>query len=237
MHIDRFHRVPTCQMDAVEVLGEFDEVPVAFLITDPTEIALALPVHSERATANVGDALITAPQVLDETDVNLLATTQIVFSNPPTTYQINGAGPLLPYTSGNDIDVNGWRVQISGAPEAGDTFTVQSNAGGPGDNGNGLLLSAEQFRPMMVGGTATFQETYGLLVGEVGATTQRAQVSSTALAAVAENALASRDALSGVNLDEEAANLLRYQQAFQAAAQVIRVADEVFQSLINAARG
>jgi flagellar hook-associated protein 1 FlgK len=162
---------------------------------------------------------------------------QLVFNDPPTTYQVNGAGPLIPYTAGADIDLNGWRVQITGAPLAGDTCTVSSNAGGMGDNSNGLSLSAMQFQPLMSGGTATYQETYGVLVGEVGAASQQARISRDALGALSENAQAARDALSGVNLDEEAANLLRYQQAFQAAARVISAADAVFQSLIEAARG
>ena len=205
--------------------------------TDPAELALALPIRTQSEIANLSEASISAGEILDVTNPALLNTTQIVFNDPPTTYQINGAGPILPFTSGVDIDVNGWRVQISGAPIAGDVFTVESNAGGIGDNGNGLLLSQLQFASILEGATASFQETYGILVGEVGSTLQQARVSRDALNSLAENAQAVRDELSGVNLDEEAADLLRYQQAYQAAAQVIRAADEVFQALIAAARG
>ena len=69
------------------------------------------------------------------------------------------------------------------------------------------------------------------------AAAQQAQISSKALGVLSENASAARDALAGVNLEEEAANLLRFQQAFQAAAQIIKAADTVFQALIAAARG
>ncbi|MGE0484866.1 MAG: flagellar hook-associated protein FlgK [Gammaproteobacteria bacterium] len=206
-------------------------------IADARKIALASPVSTASATTNIGSGEITRPQVLDATDAALLNPVQLVFNDPPTTYQVNGAGPLIAYTAGADIDLNGWRVQITGAPLPGDIFTVRSNAGGMGDNSNGLSLSAMQFQPLMAGGTATYQETYGVLVGEVGAAAQQARISRDALGALSENAQAARDALSGVNLDEEAANLLRYQQAFQAAARVISAADAVFQSLIEAARG
>ena len=209
---------------------------LSMVTTDPRKLALASPVRAAAGINNVSAAEVSRATVLDATDPALLTTTQLVFNDPPTTYQVNGAGPLLPYTSGADIDVNGWRVQISGAPEPGDTFTVSSNAGGIGDNSNGLELSAMQFAPIMLLGTASFQETYGVLIGDVGAAAQQARISEEALAALAENAESARDALSGVNLDEEAANLLRYQQAFQAAAQVISAADAAFQSLIEATR-
>lgn len=207
------------------------------LVTEPNQLALAAPVRSSRATTNISDASITRPQVLDPTNAALLTSTSIVFDNPPTTYKLNGAGASLAFTSGADIDVNGWRVQIAGTPAAGDSFTVQSNAGGAGDNSNGLALSKVQSTPILSGGTATLQEAYGVLTGEVGAAAEQARLSSQALASLTENATAAREALSGVNLEEEAANLLRFQQAFQAAAQVIRAADQAFQSIINATRG
>jgi flagellar hook-associated protein 1 FlgK len=204
--------------------------------TDPAALALASPIRTARAFANLGDAAISRGMVLDPTNAALLAPTQIVFNDPPTTYQVNGIGPLIPYASGSDIDANGWRVQITGNPRPGDSFSVQSNAGGYGDNSNGLAVAQLQFTPLLAGGTASYQEAYGILTGEVGANAQQAHISSEALGALTENAEATRDALAGVNLEEEAANLLRFQQAFQAAAQVIAAADAAFQSIINATR-
>ena len=214
-------------------------VPRAMQLTtaDPADLALALPIRTQSELTNLSDAIISAGEILDVTNPALLTTTQIVFNDPPATYQINGAGPLLPYTNGANIDVNGWRLQISGAPIAGDVFTVESNTGGIGDNGNGLLLSQLQFAPILEGNTASFQETYGILVGKVGSTLQQSRVSRDALNILTDNAQATRDELSAVNLDEEAANLLRFQQAYQAAAQVIRAADEAFQTLMSVTRG
>ncbi|MEX2482286.1 MAG: flagellar hook-associated protein FlgK [Gammaproteobacteria bacterium] len=210
---------------------------MALATSDPRQLALASPVATATASANLSQADISRATVLDATDPNLLVPADLVFADPPTSFQIDGAGALIPYTSGADIDINGWRVQISGSPAPGDTFSVRNNAGGIGDNGNGLSLSELQFRPQLVGGTATYQESYGILVGEVGAIAQQSRISQAASASLKENAEAARDALSGVNLDEEAANLLRFQQAFQAAARVIAAADAAFQSLIEATRG
>ena len=204
------------------------------LIDDPVQLALASPIRTEADVANIGDASISRGEILDETDAALLATTQIVFNDPPVTYQVNGVGPLLPYTSGANIDLNGWRIQLSGAPEPGDVFTIEANFGGSGDNGNGLLVSDLQFAEILEGGTATYQEAFGIMVAAVGATAQQARISAEALGALAASAQAQRDSRSGVNLDEEAASLLRFQQAYQASAQVIRAADEVFQALLAA---
>jgi len=206
------------------------------LVTDPREVALARPNRTSVDGGNIGDGQISDPAVLDVSDPNLLTTTQLIFNDPPTTYQVNGAGPLIAYTSGADIDLNGWRVQVSANPEPGDTFTVSANVGGAGDNGNGLLLSELQLTKILDGGSTTYQESYSQLVGKVGAKTQELQLSRDALQVLKQNAQASRDTVSAVNLDEEAAQLLRFQQAYSAAAEVISIANETFASLLSAVR-
>jgi flagellar hook-associated protein 1 FlgK len=209
---------------------------LALALTDPRTVALASPVQTTAGIGNVSDAVIGRASVLDRDNAALLTTVNLVFNDPPTTFQLNGAGALIPYSSGADIDVNGWRVQITGTPAAGDTFTVSSNVGGVGDNGNGLLMAGLAQESVMIGGTATFGEAYGELIGDIGSRTQQNRISREALGALRESAQARREALSGVNLDEEAANLLRYQQAYQAAAQVISVASTTFEALIGAVR-
>ncbi len=209
---------------------------LALALTDPRTVALASPVQTTAGIGNVSDAVIGRASVLDRDNAALLTTVDLVFNDPPTTFQLNGAGALIPYSSGADIDVNGWRVQITGTPAAGDTFTVSSNVGGVGDNGNGLLMAGLAQESVMIGGTATFGEAYGELIGDIGSRTQQNRISREALGALRESAQARREALSGVNLDEEAANLLRYQQAYQAAAQVISVASTTFEALIGAVR-
>ena len=88
----------------------------------------------------------------------------------------------------------------------------------------------------MLGGSASYQDVYGALVADVGVKTRQAESSAGTEKALLQQAVAAREGVSGVNLDEEAANLMRFQQAYQAAAQVIAVADEVFQTLLNATR-
>ena len=210
---------------------------MTLLTTDPATLALAGPVRVARASGNISEAVIGRPAILDETDPALLSSVTLVFDNPPSTYKVNGIGASIAFTSGADIDLNGWRVQITGAPAAGDSYSVRSNAGGNGDNTNGLALSQLQSKPILDGGTASFEEAYSVLTGQVGAAAAQAHISSEALGSLTENASSARDALSGVNLEEEAANLLRFQQAFQAAAQIIKAADQAFQAIIEATRG
>jgi len=111
-----------------------------------------------------------------------------------------------------------------------------TSTGGIGDNGNALKLASLEAEKKMLGGQATFQDSYTQLVAEVGTQTRSAQISRGAHEALKQQALQSREEVSGVNLDEEAANLLRFQQAYQAAAQVVNVASQTFDTLLNAVR-
>jgi flagellar hook-associated protein 1 FlgK len=141
------------------------------------------------------------------------------------------------YTPGADIDANGWRVEINGTPAAGDSFSVRDNSNGSGDNRNMLLLAGIMNEPVMNNGTTSLTQGIGQFVGDIGVKTNAAQVTAAAQKVVSEEAQESMQSVSGVNLDEEAANLLRYQQAYMAISQMIRVADSCFQSVLDATRG
>ncbi|MDP4030042.1 MAG: flagellar hook-associated protein FlgK [Gallionella sp.] len=136
------------------------------------------------------------------------------------------------YTSGNDISFNGWTAQISGTPAAGDVFTVGANTNATGDNRNALLMSGMQNQNLMADGTTTFQGIYGQLVGEIGAKTHELAVTSQAQISMTAQSVAQQQAVSGVNLDEEAANLMLYQRAYQAAAKAMQVANTMFDALM-----
>ncbi|MEM6998534.1 MAG: flagellar hook-associated protein FlgK [Pseudomonadota bacterium] len=125
---------------------------------------------------------------------------------------------------------------ISGFPQNGDSFVIENNTDADGDNRNGLLLSELQNTRFFDNGSATYQETYGQLVAEVGLKTRQTEINNEALSILQDQATAARESYSGVNLDEEAAELLRFQQSYTAAAQMINVADELFQSLISVFR-
>jgi len=113
-----------------------------------------------------------------------------------------------------------------------DSYTIKGPM--PGDNRNGLLLAALENKQGMLGGTTSFQGGYGLVVSEVGVLTSSAQIATAAQEALLNNAKDAWGNVSGVNLDEEAANLIKFQQSYQAAAQMISVSNNLFDSLIGA---
>lgn len=182
--------------------------------------------------AVIGQASVSAP------DPNLRDSVSIVFTSP-TTFNVVGAttGNVVtnvPYTSGETISYNGWNLAITGTPATGDTFTVGANTNAAGDNRNALLLSGLQQKLTMVGGTASYQDAYGQIVADVGSKAQQAIIERDARRTLMKQSIESRDSVSGVNLDEEAANIVKMQQAYQAAARVISTADTLFQSLLDA---
>ena len=136
------------------------------------------------------------------------------------------------YTPGQDITFNGWTVQITGAPATGDAFTVGPNTGGNGDNRNALLLAGLQTGKILDGGTTSYQSAYAAFVSDVGTQTRQLQVTSQAQATVLTQATTAQQAQSGVNLDEEAANLIRFQQAYQASGKVLQIASTLFDTLL-----
>ena len=200
-------------------------------LSDPRGIAAAVPVVSSASLTNTGTGSISGDEILDVTDPNLLDPVTIQFIDP-TSYSINGAGSFA-FTPGDPIEVNGWRVRIEGAPEAGDTFTITSNAGGVGDNRNALSLSAALDGGVLSGGTTSIRQGFEDLVSHAATASRRSGINLTAQNAVTERALADHLAISGVNLDEEAANMLRFQQSYQAIAQMIGVADVLFQTILS----
>ena len=203
-------------------------------ITDPAKIAAAAPIKTLAASSNTGSGRISAGSVVDATNPNLRNTATIAFTSA-TTYTINGAGSFT-YTPGSDITVNGATFSITGTPATGDQFTVQDNAGGTGDNRNAQALYDSLNSKALDGGTTSLNDTTNRLIGNIGVLTQQAQQNRDAQQVVQDQAKSALDSVSGVNLDEEAANLMRYQQAYQAAAQLIGVANTLFDTLLNATR-
>jgi flagellar hook-associated protein 1 FlgK len=224
------------------------------LISDSGELALAAPVRTSAALSNTGTGSISAGVV---TDINnpalqsppgqLSPAVQIRFTSAAT-YEVIDAGTLAVIDTGNydpatgadvfptqnlGIDY-GYQVRITGKPAASDTFDVAYNSGGTGDNRNALLMAGMQTDRLMNGGTSSFNDAYGELIADVGSKVRQARVGSEVQGQILEQSQADWSSVAGVNLDEEAANLVRFQQAYQAAARIISVADEIFQTLINA---
>jgi len=204
------------------------------LISDPSRIAAAAPFRTSASATNTGTGTISAGRVVDASDPNALRSTSTITFVDATTYTISGVTGTFTYTPGQPFVVNGAEVSISGAPAAGDTFTISDNTGGTGDNRNALALADSLSRGVIENGTTSLNQATSRLVGQVGSVTRQAQASRDAQEIVHKEAADTRDAISGVNLDEEAANLIKYQQAYQAAAQMIRVASSLFDTLLAA---
>lgn len=138
------------------------------------------------------------------------------------------------YQSGGDITFRGMTASISGQPRIGDNFTIGANESGISDNRNALALANLQTDNTMLNGTSDYQTVYAGMVASVGTKTHIAQLNGEVSQTMLDQAVAEREGLAGVNLDEEAANLLQFQQAYQATTKLISVADELFQTLLNA---
>jgi flagellar hook-associated protein 1 FlgK len=201
---------------------------------DPSRIAAAAPLVTGAAASNTGTGSIDAGQVS-----SMAAWTRgnytLAFTSP-STYTITGSNGQTTsgnYVSGQAISFNGMSVTISGAPATGDQFTINDNSAGKGDGRNALKIAAFLTNPVLAGGTQSLAGAYGAFVGTVGLQTSQAQNGAAAQQSAMTSAQAAQQSVSGVNLDEEAANLLRFQQAYQAAAQIIKVSDSLFQTLIQ----
>lgn len=214
---------------------------ISVAITDPTKVAAAAPIIASASAANTSSATITAGSVNPPppTNANLQQPVTITFHTPfDGQFDVTGIGAGLPannqvYTSGANISFNGWTVQISGLPAAGDVFTVGPNTGGVSDGRNALLLADLQTANTLDNKTTTYQGAYGRLVSEVGNKTREIQVTSQAQANLVSQTQQAQQAFSGINMDEEAANLTRYQQAYQASGKMIQIASTLFTTLLS----
>ena len=146
------------------------------------------------------------------------------------------AGPL-DYVPGQPLTINGWSITLTGSPAAGDTVTV-ANALDLGDGyklnaGNAGAFLDLRDQKVFDGGTS-LTDGFSAAMAVVGTRTQSAQLAAQLSSTVANNLELDRTAVSGVNLDEEAARLLQYQQAYQASSKVIQIAQSLFDSVLNA---
>ena len=136
------------------------------------------------------------------------------------------------FTPGSDIDFQGIKVAFDNIPKSGDSFSIDNNTDGLGSNENILRLIELGKAPTIAG--QTFSEAYRDLVTGAGSRAQMAELGKEAMTVIRDQAEESRQSAVGVNLDEEAANLIRFQQAYQAAAQVIQISQRLFDTLLQA---
>lgn len=228
---------------------------MAVLVSDPAKVAAASPVITGNTAGNQGSGAISAPTV----DANYLATplaAGVALTYNSVTGQLSGfpAGsavtvtlangapdPASPYAAGTPVNYSpgatmtfdGISFSISGQPSNGDKFTIGKNTGGVSDGSNVLLLGALQNKKTIGNSTASFNDAYGQLVSTVGNKARQVQIANTAQTSLTTQIRAAQQSVSGVNQDEETANLLMFQQMYQANAKVIQTASTMFDAVLG----
>jgi flagellar hook-associated protein 1 FlgK len=219
-------------------------------LTDGAQIAAAAPIATSVPLTNSGTGKISAGAV-DKNYLGAPLTGKVTLAFDSTTGTLSGfpagqtvtmtgktgtttypAGAAPLFEDGASYTVAGMSFTMNGAPANGDTFTIAPNTG-LGDTRNAGLMGDLQSTNILDGGKATFQSAYATLVSSVGNKTREVQANAEAATAQLAQAQAAANNVSGVNLDEEAANLLKYQQAYQAAGKVMQIADTVFNALLQ----
>jgi flagellar hook-associated protein 1 FlgK len=235
-------------------------------ISREEDLALASPIKATTSEDNLGTGVISQGTMLNvrnpltntllpgftqqQTLANGWLTVSFTEAAGVLSYSVTDAlGTVLdtgPYDPGQtntllsadpgDPGYQGFQFEISGEPAPGDTFTINFNSGGVSDNRNAELLAALGTANTMNGGTQSFAEGYAGLVEDVGVKTRQSQLDLEAAQTLLEQSTNQREAMSGVNLDEEAGKLIQYQAAYNASAQVIAVAQDLFDTLLQSFR-
>jgi flagellar hook-associated protein 1 len=231
------------------------------LVYSPRDLAAANPINAAMGTSNGGTlqlsglkatglpnppGLVLPPNANPAALPPILGGIQLQFTaGPPTTYDVldRGTAPpttiaaAQPYTPGAPISINGWEIKLQGSPNTGDTVVI-GNASDPqyGDiftrnSGNASALMG--LRDVKMFDESTLSDGYAGAMAQVGTRTQSSLFAAELSTTIAANLERDRTAISGVNLDEEAAKLIQYQQAYQASAKMIQIAQSIFDSLIQ----
>lgn len=214
-------------------------------INDPRKIAAAAPVAVSTTSANTGTGALGAFTVQEPNTLPLAGPITLTFDpdavgpGVPGFVVSGGPGGTIAYDPATEaagktftFAAEGVSFTVSNNPDAGDSFVIGNNTGAYGDNSNMLKMVDLQHKPLLNGGQDSYQEFYGAMVADVGVTNQQANANLDVETSLLEQANRYKNSATGVNLDEEAANMMRYQQQYQATAQLIKVADEMFRTLL-----
>jgi len=212
---------------------------LALATGDPSAIAAAAALKGTAAGSNTGGATVGSVSVRDSSDANLFAGATVSFgaNGSYTVTDAAGNSSIGTYTAGTPIQFDGWSLDLKGAPASGDSFSIGINSGGLNDNGNALDLAGLADAGVLDGGRTSALRAYADLTNQIGLAGSMAANELTTRTGLYNQAASAQQSVAGVNLDEEAASLIKYQQAYQASAQVISTAQTLFTSLISAMRG
>lgn len=208
----------------------------------PNQLAVGSPVMVTPGATNTGGMSIEKLYAVDQ-HANLTDPVTITFladgsftatglgpGNPPP----DNAGPgSYNYTPGQPLQFNGWSLTLRGSPTAGETFTVTASPPGSGGQNGGNAEAMLAMRDLATFDGVPLSEGYGAMLSHLGTQVQGAKFSASYSAQVASNTESARASVSGVNLDEEAARLLQFQQAYQASAKFLQIAQSTFDTLMS----
>ncbi|GLQ47365.1 flagellar hook protein FlgK [Dyella lipolytica] len=209
---------------------------LAVNMTDPNGIAAAAALTGSAATANTGTGTVGKVTVTNASNSNLLSGATVTFGAAGAYTITDGAGNTTTgtFTAGQPITADGWSLSLSGTPASGDRFTVAANTNGLSDNSNALSLASLADSGVLDGGKTSVVASYASLTAQIGSAGSQASADLTTQTSLFNQAQGNQQSLAGVNLNQEAANLVQFQQAYQASAQVISTAQQLFTSLITA---
>lgn len=205
----------------VNIAGQLKEDLVVF----STGTAGNLAKLSAGYTAGVVDPLQLRNNTLD---VEFVSDSEYTITDKTT----NTIVAQRSYIAGQVIQYQNLQVTLSGSPKSGDKFQIDNNQKGFGSNEN-IVRLADLESAKLLGNDETFHQSYLNLINLAGSTARQATVTKEALQVVYDQAYESRDQIAGVNLDEEAANLIRFQQAYQASARLVQTANELFDTIVR----
>jgi flagellar hook-associated protein 1 FlgK len=208
---------------------------IATAFSSARGLAVASPVEAKAGAANTG-GLSLASLVAKTADPNLTQSVTLTFTSAGS-FKVVGTGTGNPtgvaYTAGNAISYNGWQLTLKGTPQAGDTFVVQAATPGYAARNAGNAEALMGLRDQAMFDGAALTDGYAGLMADVGTRVSSSKLSTDVTQAMAKNMETNRTSVAGVNLDEEAANLLKYQQAYQASGKMIQIAQSIFDTLIQ----
>lgn len=209
----------------------------SMVLTSPSQVAAASLVQASAGTTNTGTGAVSSTGVTDPATWTS-GTYTVTFSAGNAYTVTNASGTSVAtgtYTSGDPIDFNGIQLTLTGSPASGDTFTVSPNsASNTGDNSNLYAMINALSASTLDNGTTSVNDAANNIVSQIGTVTEQAQNNATTQQAANQSATTALNNVSGVNLDQQAAVMLQYQQAYQAMAEVIQVSGQLFNSLISA---
>jgi flagellar hook-associated protein 1 FlgK len=219
----------------------------AALLNDPLDLAAAAPLTATPNLANTGTAAVSSLRMTGTPLVaNATTTIKFVSDSGNYTWALHGTGGVLlgsgsaTWTPGATlppagVDINGFSLLLTGVPRNSDVITVAPTLSGAVASNNGNAKALLALRDAALTGGRTPTDAWSDALADIGVRVQSAETASTISQTVAQQTETQRADKSGVNLDEEAARLIQYQQSYQAAAKVLQVAQAVFQELIDAA--